>query len=102
MMTVLTRDVRRAGVVGGNGDAPSTEFVPSIVLVLAGIEYGPVPLDQVGDPPLTVTQLAGLGDTDLKQAVADHFDLPYADLSKHVVTRPSTGNVIITEPTVLG
>jgi len=96
----MTRDVR--GGIGANNIAGELAVVPQVMLIFDGREYGPVRLDGLGDPPLTVGALASISDDQLKTVVAEHFDLPDADLRKHVVVRPNTGNVVISAPTVLG
>lgn len=45
---------------------------------------------------------ATAGDAEIIEAVAYHWDIPVANLSRHQVTRPSTGNILCSEKTVFG
>lgn len=45
---------------------------------------------------------ATAGDAEIIEAVAYHWDIPVAELSRHQVTRPSTGNILCSEKAVFG
>ena len=45
---------------------------------------------------------ATAGDAEIIEAVAYHWDIPVTELSKHQVTRPATGHVLVSEKAVFG
>ena len=78
------------------------ETRPSVMVVANQREYGPVPLDGVGEVGLAVIDVAVMGDAELKAVLEQHFDMAPGTLASHEVVRPASGMIVVSPRAEMG
>lgn len=72
---------------------------PEVQVVIRGMGtrfFGFSEFARTGDDPATIS------DTKLKDRVAEWMDINTSLLARHVVSRPSTGNILVSPPPTFG